>query len=197
MQADIEFLSDGPFEAEATLRALPGLRTMACVTSLQRMHRTRALVADGDDDLALLINGGGALAPSQLGREASLGAGDAVLTLNAEPSAMIYSDCPWRCSFRAPRWRRWWPTRGRGHALIPHDNDALRLLTAISRSCTTTSRSRRPSCAIWSRPMCTIWWRWRSAPPATAPRLRRSAGVRAARLAAVKADVIAHVATAA
>ena len=64
VQADIELLSEGPFEAEVSLRALPGLRTMACFTSPTRMHRTRELVADGDDALALLINGSGAMMPS-------------------------------------------------------------------------------------------------------------------------------------
>jgi AraC-like DNA-binding protein len=88
----IEPQSDLPFQAEATLRQLPGLRvlwtavgTPACFT------RTPAIVAEGEDTFAFLVNLGTALPMAQHGREAPLGVGDAVTVLHSEPATMVHS----------------------------------------------------------------------------------------------------------
>src|SRR5688572_11916556 len=74
---DIEPLAGVPFESEVTLRALPGLCTMDCISSPARQQRTREVVADGDDAIALAINLVGAPTFSQREREVSLGVGEA------------------------------------------------------------------------------------------------------------------------
>jgi AraC-like DNA-binding protein len=193
VQADIAPLSDTPFETAVTLRALPGLRTLSCTSSLQRMQRTHERVADGDDDLALLINGGGALAPSLRGREVSLGAGDAVLTLNAEPSAMIYSDVS--IALLVPRKALATLVKDpedMAMQLIPQSNDALRLLTTYLATVRNDLALTEPE----MRQLVTTHVYDLMAMAVGATRdgaaIAEGRGMRAARLAAVKADVLVH-----
>ena len=193
VQADIAPLSGDPFKTDVMLRALPGLRTLACTSSLQRMQRSPALVADGDDALALLINGGGALMPSLCGRGVSLGNGDAVLTLNAEPSARIYSDLS--LALLVPR-TALAPLvthpEDLAMQLIPQSNDALRLLTRyldiVRNDLALTSDEMRQLVVTHVYDLMAM------AIGATrdGAAIAQERGVRAARLAAVKADVIAN-----
>jgi AraC-like DNA-binding protein len=90
VRADVEPLSDVPFRAEARLRALPGLRMIACVSTPVRNRRTPAMTADGDDSIGLFINLGQRAGGSQRGREATLCAGDAML-ISHEPSIVMPS----------------------------------------------------------------------------------------------------------
>jgi AraC-like DNA-binding protein len=86
----IEPLSDVPFRAEATLRALPGMRTIAWAGSPVRNRRTAALSADGDAGIGLFINLGSAATASQRGRDVTLRQGDAVL-IGHDPSVVVPS----------------------------------------------------------------------------------------------------------
>jgi AraC-like DNA-binding protein len=90
VRVDIEPLSGVPFRAEATLRALPGLRTIACTGSPVRNRRTPAQVADGDNCIGLFVNLGTRAATSQRDRDVELGRGDAVL-ISHEPSVVTPS----------------------------------------------------------------------------------------------------------
>src|SRR5262245_38430358 len=56
---DIEPMRGRPFEAEFTMRALPGLHLFSGRVHGSRNSRTRELMADGVDDLALMVNLGG------------------------------------------------------------------------------------------------------------------------------------------
>jgi AraC-like DNA-binding protein len=87
VRLDMEALSE-PFHTEATLRALPGLRTFGCTSSAVRFDRTQTFVADGDDTIAMLINLSGNLTMSQRGKDVALGAGGGVLVLHEEPAAL-------------------------------------------------------------------------------------------------------------
>jgi AraC-like DNA-binding protein len=89
-RVDIEPLSDVPFRAEATLRALPGLRTIVCTGSPVRNRRTPAQAADGDNCIGLFVNLGKTAAIAQRGRDVELGRGDAVL-ISHEPSVVTPS----------------------------------------------------------------------------------------------------------
>ncbi len=75
VRVDIEPLSNRPFHAEATLRALPGLRTIACNGSTARLQRTPAMAAEGDDSVGLVVNLGKRAIASQRGREVVLATG--------------------------------------------------------------------------------------------------------------------------
>jgi len=88
---NIEPLSGESFEAEATVQAWPGLRTMSFASDAAHIRRSGDCVADGDDALALLVNMGGAMAISQSGRDVSLEQGGSTFVLHAEPSTVIHS----------------------------------------------------------------------------------------------------------
>ena len=90
VRTDIEPLPGPPFRAEATLRALPGLRTIVYTGSPVCNRRTPAHAADGDDCIGLFVNLGRRATASQRGRDVVLGTGDAVL-ISHEPSIVTPS----------------------------------------------------------------------------------------------------------
>src|SRR5262245_40801716 len=55
VHADIEPLSDVPFQAEATLHAVQGLRTLALTGSSMRFSRSQSSIVDGDDSIGIII----------------------------------------------------------------------------------------------------------------------------------------------
>ncbi len=79
IRLDIEPLRDRPFEADLRLRALPGIKLVAGTIGGARDRRTSALMADGNDDFGLAINISGTSAVTQCGHESTLGAGDGIL----------------------------------------------------------------------------------------------------------------------
>jgi AraC-like DNA-binding protein len=193
VRADLAFLSEGPLEAEVTLRALPGLRTMACVTPLGRMARSPELLADGDDDLALLINGSGAMAPSALGREASLGAGDAILTLNAVPSAMTFSELSSVVLVpRAALAPLVTNAEDKAMRVIPPDTDALRLLVNYMRMLHDDLDIATPGLASMAATHVHDLVALAIGANRDGGALAQERGLRAARLAAIKADMAAR-----
>jgi AraC-like DNA-binding protein len=128
---DIEAESDLPFHAEATLLEWPGLRAMWAESyTPQRLQRTPEMVAEGDDSFALLIKQRGLMAVSQLGGVLPLGMGDAVGLLHAEPARMTTSQVDY-VGLVVPR-AALVPLVGDvkrvAMRLIPRDNGALRLL---------------------------------------------------------------------
>jgi hypothetical protein len=54
VHVDIEPLSDVPFQAEATLQALQGLRTLAWKGSAMRFKRSQTNIVDGDDSIGII-----------------------------------------------------------------------------------------------------------------------------------------------
>lgn len=73
---------EGPFNVEATLRSVPGLGVATMSTQGLRFTKPRNLI--DSDDLILVMMESGGYSGSQLGREVSLGPGDAVIRWNAE-----------------------------------------------------------------------------------------------------------------
>jgi len=68
---------------------LPGLGIVSATATLLRVGRNRELIADGNDNLTLQISTTAGLA-SQLGREAEVGAGDAVVLSNADVGTFTF-----------------------------------------------------------------------------------------------------------
>jgi len=135
LRVDIEPLSDLPFHAEATLRALPGLRTIACTGSAVRFQRTRAMVADGDDSIGIIVNLGESATVTQRGQDMALGAGGAVAVLHEEPATLSYAAGS-HLGLSVPRAALASRVRDVDDAtmrLIPHGADPLRLLVSYLR----------------------------------------------------------------
>lgn len=98
MKIDMEPIHDIPFRCEAVLRALPGLGLASFSTSPNRATRTRAMVADGNDDLVLVLSAHGTTVMSAHGRETTIGGGDATLLSSTEPSVThIHTSSKFHC----------------------------------------------------------------------------------------------------
>jgi AraC-like DNA-binding protein len=84
-RADIEPGRDGPFYAHMVLRALPGLKIAEVSRAASAMRRTPELIAGDEDGLFLNIALTGTYAVSQRGREVNSDPGSALLISCAEP----------------------------------------------------------------------------------------------------------------
>jgi AraC-like DNA-binding protein len=78
-RADIEPLPDAQFIADITLHSLPGLKIWNGISSGARTWRTGELISDGNDDLVLIVNLKGRLFLSQRGKEFALDEREAAL----------------------------------------------------------------------------------------------------------------------
>ena len=87
LNVEIEPLPERSFASEGTAWRLPGVDIFAMQCSGAHYRTTSDLLAN--DDIALLFSSAPRWRAWQLGREAILGSGDAILSSNAEASGMI------------------------------------------------------------------------------------------------------------
>jgi AraC-like DNA-binding protein len=99
---EIEPFRDRPFRVDGRLRGLPGLGIMSTQMSEFRLARTSGLLADGNSDFRLSVNISGAETVVQRGREVTLGAGDATLASMAEAGSIVRSSPGQRVGFQIP-----------------------------------------------------------------------------------------------
>lgn len=92
VRAEIEPLSKAPFQADATLQAVRGLRRLTLRGSSMRFKRLRANLADGDDSVGIIICSPGKCQLSQRGRDIDLRTGDAIAILHSEIATITYVD---------------------------------------------------------------------------------------------------------
>jgi AraC-like DNA-binding protein len=85
LRMSVDPLCDTPYEADASLRILPGLRIGSGSVGPSINRRARQMVAADNDDFVLIVNGEGTVNASQRGRDLTLEAGDAYLMSCAEP----------------------------------------------------------------------------------------------------------------
>jgi AraC-like DNA-binding protein len=90
VHVDIEPFSDGPFQVEATLQTLHGLRMLSWKGSAMRLKRLQAHIVDGDDSIGIIVCSPSKSQVSQRGHEVELRAGDAVAVLHSEPAIVTY-----------------------------------------------------------------------------------------------------------
>jgi AraC-like DNA-binding protein len=193
VRVELEPTPDARFEVEATLRAMPGLRTMICTTSAARMRRPPEITKEDDESLALIVNLAGKINPSQRRREALLGAGDAVFCLHAEPAAMNHSQVR-VMSLIIPRTALApfvTDVEDAANRVIPHGNEALRLLTSYVKGLDTLEFAKpelRHLAVTHVHDLVAMI----VGPTRDGAAIVRERGVRAARLGAVKADILGH-----
>ena len=77
------------FQADATIRALPGLKIGVCTISASDWRRTPAMVDPGTEEFGLMFGSAGPAVLSQNGRSFELAAGDAGTCSNAEPADLV------------------------------------------------------------------------------------------------------------
>jgi AraC-like DNA-binding protein len=129
---DFEPLPDHSFHFSATIHAAPGLALASATMSPIHLLR-RSEHIDGDD-LVLNITLSGGRTVSQLGREAVVGAGEAVLTTGAEPGIVTVHAMSRTFSLRMPgRTLKPMVSDPDARLLRPiRDTDALRLLVGYA-----------------------------------------------------------------
>jgi AraC-like DNA-binding protein len=194
VRLDTAPLSDGPFQAEAVVRSLPGLWLGSWAFGNLRAAVTRELL-DGSDDLILGIARNGAPIVSHRSREATGDTGDAILMSTAEPRESLYPSLVRFLSLRLPRKALTPLVSSPEDALmrpVPRDLEALRLLThyveALSR--THPLATRELQCVVVTHVYDLAALVIGATRDGTA--LAVSRGLRAARLTAIKADISAN-----
>ena len=103
LRVEIEPHENAPFDCMLTSCTLPDLQILLAQMSAVRVLRTRELAADGNDDLALIINRAGLLAGSARGHDVVLGEGDAVLLSSDEASIFQRNASGSSLALRVPR----------------------------------------------------------------------------------------------
>ena len=195
VRLDIEPRSSDSLEAEAEIRSLPGFRSTSFVSAAAHLERPTHMLADGDDALVLLISRRGTLTASQRGRRVLLRSGDATLLLHAEPSAVTHAQIRFQGLIvpRAPVAMLATNIEDAAMRPVPHTNETLRLLTAYVKAISGGLAIGQPDL----RHLVTTHVHDLLAKIIGATRdgaaLAEERGVAAARLAAIKADIIEHI----
>lgn len=101
--AQVEPVGDEVFSQTATLRELPGLSLGSFSSTAYQGTRSRNLVADGNDNLLLVVNVAGRSQFRQLGREAVIASHEGVLMANAEHGSGIYPSASRHLTISVPR----------------------------------------------------------------------------------------------
>jgi AraC-like DNA-binding protein len=86
-KAEVEVRKGEPVEARFTSHALPEAQLLLGTLIGARIVRTRHLMADGNDSLALFVNRSGTIGIASRGRDALLQPGEAVLTSAGEETS--------------------------------------------------------------------------------------------------------------
>ena len=161
-----------------------------------RIDRTSERIAvDGLEDFAIIIAGGGKHSAIQRGREATFGAGQAVLTTDAEPASVLYDEAADFIVIQPSRRALSALVPGCDDAIartMPSDGEALRLLAGyaalVQRNGALNTPEARHLVATHLLDLVALTIGIRRDLTATA----EGRGLAAARLAAIKADVDRH-----
>jgi AraC-like DNA-binding protein len=190
---DAEPVPDRPFRQAASLRALDGLGMMLAETNGIRVWRDGRLLSDGCDDLLFLTNLSGVSQTSQLGRTLELRAGAALMLTSAEIATHV-SDAARFLILKMPR-----PAlanlvpypESALMRIVPESSEALRLLvdyvTTLDKHDLSSPQVRQ---AIATHVHDLVALAIGATQDATELALGR--GLRAARLKAIKVDIVSR-----
>lgn len=192
---DMESIGTEPFRSEANIFALPNLTIASVSSSPNRITRTRALAADGSDDLVLGVLLSGHSVTHQGKREVSFHAHEAVLWSNNSPGGGLYNSPIDFVTIAVPRTTLSQIVANIDDAvmqMIPRDNVALRLLIPYVKMLQSEfgrlSPELRTTMAMHVQDLMALsLGATRDATEAAGGR-----GVRAARLLALQTDILAN-----
>jgi AraC-like DNA-binding protein len=195
LKLDVEPVNDHPFRQTSRLQALPNLSIACGVTSGVSVQRTRALVADGNDDLMFLANLDGRSIVSQFGRELDLGLRQATVVSNADMGSGIFPAPMRYLTLGIPRSALADRMTDPESALlrpVAEDNGALRLLVNyVAMTMDTHSPLNpilQPAFVTHVHDLLGLAF----GATRDGAMLAHGRGVRAARLSAMKTDILAH-----
>jgi hypothetical protein len=137
LRADIAPADDASFDAAVVSRTLPGLQLVSGRFTAARIIRTREMIADGNDDLSLLVNQTGNVTVHARGREVTLRENDAVLISSGEAVVFDRRSFGESIAIRLPQSMLSAVVVDIDDAImhhIPRDTAALKLLTSYSNT---------------------------------------------------------------
>jgi len=183
------------FEADIMLQALPGLRISTGSHSPMRNRLTSELI--DSDDLTLVILRSGIATAKQRGREETISDGQAIVTANDEPATGIGHSRVQLTNLRFAR-KRLGPHLADADASVlrplSSDNQALRLLNSylqiVGGELGRSTAGLQQAAADHVHDLVAL----ALGASRDAAEIARGRGVRVARLHAIKADTVAHVA---
>jgi len=197
-RVDIEAPADSQFIGDITVHRLPGLKILSGIVGRGvRTGRTRELIADGVNDLLLVVNRSGHMSVSQRGQDRSMGPCDAALASLGEIGGIVRDTTGTSFSLQIPQSALAPFVPHPDDAVmrpIPRDRAALRLLMQYIDILRQSETLAAPELApltvrhIHDLVVLTI----ASTPDALD--MAENRGVRPARLAAIKADIAANIA---
>jgi AraC-like DNA-binding protein len=186
----LEAVAGIPFSQNATLRSLPGLSLASMSCSGFRGSRTGDMLADGNDNLNIIINIAGTGEYRQLGREAVVSSHEAVLLSSTEDVYALYPGALRSLMISAPR-QAVAAMAGNAEAALCRTlppSEALRLLLSYVQS---TDRLSLETPGVGQAFATHLQDLMALVIGATrdGEELARGRGLRAARLAAIKVDI--------
>jgi AraC-like DNA-binding protein len=191
MQLDIEPLPGHPFELDFTVYGIPGFGVATGRLSPTRNRHTSAMISDDDLVLVCTPQGNGTL--SQVGREATIGSGEALFVSNGEPGCFIGNMSSRLVNFRFSRARLEAQAVDVDAALIrvvPREHPALRLMTGYASvmggGAALATPALRQAVVQHMHDLAALLL----GPTRDGAETARRRGVRAARLRAIKEDIL-------
>jgi AraC-like DNA-binding protein len=195
IKVQVEPIPNTQFIQTANMRRLPGISLVTSESAGVHAVRTRQLVAEGNDDLTLTINTAGVAHASQLGREAIIESNEGVFFSAAETGAIRYPTPSRFVVFRMPR-NVVAPAVGDLEARLARrlpQTEVLRLLmiyTAALDKIPLTSSMLRETAATHIQDLIIL----AIDASGDAAEAARGRGLRAARLKAIKDDILSNIA---
>ncbi|RXH07623.1 helix-turn-helix domain-containing protein [Bradyrhizobium guangzhouense] len=195
VKMDMEPARGEPFRSKARIDCLPCLTIASIASTANRVVRTPQLVADGSDDLVFALMTKGEAMISQRRREVVFRAGEAVLWSNASPGVCDYARPIDFVALVVPRAQVAVADIDRSlMRLLPDDLGAMKLL---SRYLSILGDGQLDGMTPALRALCATHLRDLVAVVVGATReaadVAKVRGVPAARLAALKADIVANI----
>jgi AraC-like DNA-binding protein len=195
VHCDVEVADDEPFHAEAEVLIWPGLQALWSKETAMRYSRSAKQAADGNDSLVLLIRQTGLSVISQRGHDVTLGIGDSVAFLGAEPASASVSniECLALVAPRAALIPMVGDVESKTMRRIAGDCEALRLLKGYAGLL-----RGGPSLAIPEVQQLAVTHIYDLiavvlGATQEGTQVAAGRGIRAARLRAIKADVLQHI----
>jgi AraC-like DNA-binding protein len=190
LRLEIEPLPTESFHSEAILRRLPGLALMAASRSAAVYRRGQTFI--DHDDVILTVGLSSSFETSHLGRDLTLGRGEAIVLTGTEPASVGHSSHGEYISLRAPLrvMSRLVPCLSSAYGQrIPAENKALQLLVRYIGLLEETESFAAPG--LQRQEVTHVHDLMALAIGATpeAAEVARGRGARAARLHAIKADI--------
>jgi AraC-like DNA-binding protein len=196
VRCEIERRSDDAFEAQAVLRVMPGLFSTSVASTASYIRRPKGMTLDGDEALLLMFSRKGKLHVSQRGRELTLCPGDATLALQGETGTAGHAE-KMQCQILVVPRAAIAPLVANVEDLtmrpVPRSSRALNLLISYVKATHTDAGIEQPGMRSVIAGHIHDLVAMSIGATRDGAAVAEGRGVAAARLAAIKADIIQHI----